>query len=243
MMNELLFALEEKVWMPLDVDAWDSFISHLKSNDDAIQPTFVHEHTRYCAIPFYPDCQLVRIKTLDSTAYFVKTKTGEIHYLDGKSSVIHKLNKSGYLTLTQENIAQYLFFFCFFVQTDKGPFLVLDSMHNPILELLKNDDGGSVEEYVEAIKTYPLGKNGWVTYANVYFDKFVFSCEFKIEPDGDVKMISDQPLQSVDLKSEDDFSTFKLLDFSCWIAKHQHLDLVQESYKKHLLQWTSNTLQ
>ena len=77
-------------------------------------------------VPFYATIALVELNDKawanGTGPFWFLAKQGKMFPLDGTSAPIHDANESGPITINEENILDYLRFFCYFVHGDEGPF-------------------------------------------------------------------------------------------------------------------------
>ena len=89
------------------------------------------------ALPFYEDVVLIRLRDPSwgnkrLTIYFL-TDQGILYRLMGQSPPIHEVNGKAPIQVTEDNVLDYLRFFCYFVRGEEGPFLIVESIDNPDL--------------------------------------------------------------------------------------------------------------
>ena len=156
---------------------------------------------RWKEFPFYEGIRLVRVSGIEAEneypAYFVANKNGDLLVcLDGCSKPIHFLNRIISPNLTNENVAQYLRFFCSFVQSDAGSFHIIDSVRSPFF----------VEQQmnVAILQDIPLTiitKNEasrWSAEATVLYNSIIYRAQFTIYRNGEVHMEEDEVLVKIE---------------------------------------------
>ncbi len=96
-------------------------------------------------LPFYSDAELIALYSLDSThrehwTYYLSTtatspesppseeSTSQFYSLNGLSAPIYECNQIIPLLLNQSNILDYLAFFCFFLQGERGSFYIIPAV-------------------------------------------------------------------------------------------------------------------
>lgn len=160
-----------------------------------LRPEAVTSH----ALPFWSDHELIRISGFNQRrlypAYFIaKPDSDSLMYLDGGSEPIHHLNAMESLTLDEENVRQYLMFFCFFVHGDEGGFLILDANNSlPVRRLraaLKKEDAAPM-----AIRR--RDDDGWEMDASLAYGRGLYRAVFSVKRSGLVEMLEDTPLDKI----------------------------------------------
>lgn len=89
------------------------------------------------SLSFYPGTKLVlyRHPEWKPNNLFVYTlqKNDDVVWLNGSSPGIHEFNSAGNLVLAENNVLDYLHFFCFFVHGPEGPFYLIRSINGSYL--------------------------------------------------------------------------------------------------------------
>ena len=97
----------------------------------AQMPGIIDGSARVCAceLPFYTrkPVLLLRVQHADATRYGLLTERG-FRPLDGSSTPIHDVSHEAGPHLHEENVFDYLKFFCYFVHGDLGPFLIIETI-------------------------------------------------------------------------------------------------------------------
>lgn len=162
----------------------------------AVDSTEIH----WRQLPFYKTVALVRLRDSNwdpshLNVYYLTSK-GELTRLDGTSPPIHMMNAEAPIKVTEENVLDYLRFFCFFVRGEEGPFLISETMDS--YGLPKNMDAGT-QKAVEGVlrpASYE-GKNDdghYLCDAIVFYSNALFLSNFAIQPSGMIEMMEDDPL-------------------------------------------------
>jgi hypothetical protein len=150
-------------------------------------------------LSFYKQAVLVRLRDngwdKENLAIYYLTYKGDLTRLDGTSPPIHQMNAEAPIKLTEDNILDYVRFFCFFVRGEEGPFLVsetLDSFGLPNMDETTSKAVGGVLRPA----TYE-GKNDEGHYlcdAIVFYSNALFLANFAIQQSGMIEMLEDDPL-------------------------------------------------
>ena len=157
--------------------------------------TAIHWRT----LPFYKQVALVRLRdaqwdTPNLNIYYLTYK-GELTRLDGTSPPIHQMNAEAPIKLNEDNILDYLRFFCFFVRGEEGPFLVSETMDTYGLPDMDETTSKAVEGVLRPA-TFE-GKNDEGHYmcdAIVFYSNALFLANFAIQQSGMIEMLEDDPL-------------------------------------------------
>ena len=95
-----------------------------------------------------------------------------------ESDPIHELNDQGFLAITtSEQAAEYLTFFCTHILGDEGAFMRAFMIIPGSVDVRPREDGP-----------------GWHATAQVSYGADLFKAGFRIDPSGEVEMVSDKPI-------------------------------------------------
>ncbi|MCB1530347.1 MAG: hypothetical protein H6853_01125 [Rhodospirillales bacterium] len=151
-------------------------------------------------LPFYDQVALIRVKdpawTPRNLFIYYLTDQGNLYWLNGTSPPIHEINAKAPIKITDENVLEYLNFFCFFVRGEEGPFLIAESMDDPYMPKDLDDRTRSVIEGTIRPASYE-GKNEqgyWLCDAVVYYSNALFIANFAVQPGGMIEMLDDEPI-------------------------------------------------
>lgn len=152
-------------------------------------------------LPFYSNIALVRVSDTswggDTGPFWFLAKQGQMFHLDGTSAPIHDANEAGPIKVTDDNVLDYLRFFCFFVHGDEGPFLILEDIDDPALDHSRLDD--ATRKIIEGA-LLPASYEGkddkgqFVAAALVLYGDALFSARFALTEDGMIEMTDDDPI-------------------------------------------------
>jgi len=151
-------------------------------------------------LPFYKNVALVRLRDTSwdpsNLNVFYLTKKGELTRLDGTSPPIHMTNAEAPIKVTEDNVLDYLRFFCFFVRGEEGPFLISETSDTYGLPKDMDDTTRKAVEGVMRPASYE-GKNGdghYLCDAIVFYSNALFLSNFAVQPSGMIEMMEDDPL-------------------------------------------------
>lgn len=152
-------------------------------------------------LPFYNNIALVRVSDTawgaSTGPFWFLAKQGQMFHLDGTSAPIHDANEAGPIKVTEDNVLDYLRFFCFFVHGDEGPFLILEDINDPALDHERLDD--ATRKIIEGA-LLPASYEGkddqgqYVASALVLYGDALFSARFALTDDGMIEMTDDDPI-------------------------------------------------
>lgn len=196
-------------WTPVQGEELSGFLDQINPVDNkykvSAQSTLVH----WRMLPFYENVALIRVHdpawlNPRLNIYFL-TEEGELFRLNGTSPPIHEVNAKAPVKITEENVLDYLRFFCFFVRGEDGPFLIVEDMDNPWLPSNLDDKTRVALENTIRPASFE-GKNDqgfFMCNAVVYYSNALFLANFAVQPGGMIEMIDDEPV-ATDLPSRVD---------------------------------------
>jgi MoxR-like ATPase len=110
--------------------------------------------------------------------------------LDGSSAPVHEVNARENLALDDDQVADYLRWFCMAITAEDKPFLVFE--HPPKIVTPKD------KKIISLIQPLtPAGRTdegAWKYEGTLVFDNKMFKAVFAVEADGEVTMLDDEPL-------------------------------------------------
>lgn len=153
-------------------------------------------------LPFYDEGQVALIRVTDASwtpknlKIFYLTKQGNLFRLNGTSPPIHEVNAQAPVKLSEDNILEYLRFFCFFVRGEEGPFLIAEDMDSPDMPQGMDDKTRSVVEGTIRPATFEgMNEQGfYLCDACVFYANALFIANFAIQPKGMIEMLDDEPI-------------------------------------------------
>lgn len=187
-------------WTPVEGEYLQGFLDQINPIDGKYKVSAQSSTVAWRQLPFYDNVVLVRVQDRmwspgNLTIYYL-TEEGNLYRLNGTSPPIHEVNAKAPVRLDENNILEYLRFFCFFVRGEEGPFLITESIDQD--DLPKNMDGRtkSVVEGTARPATYE-GKNEQGFYlcdAVVFYSNALFIANFAVQPTGMIEMLDDEPV-------------------------------------------------
>jgi hypothetical protein len=187
-------------WTPVQGEELEGFLEQINPIDGkhrvAAQTTQVH----WRMLPFYDSVALIRVKepswTNQAMYVYYLTDQGNLFRLNGTSPPIHEVNAKAPVKITEENVLEYLRFFCFFVRGEEGPFYVAESMADPSMPTDMDDTTRSVIEGTIRPATFEgVNEQGhYLCDAVVFYSNALFIANFAVQPTGMIEMLDDEPI-------------------------------------------------
>jgi hypothetical protein len=113
------------------------------------------------------------------------------------------MNSDAPIKITEEDVLDYLRFFCFFVRGEEGPFLICEDMNTFGMPKDLSDSTRKAIEGVVQPAEY-VGKNNdgyFLCNGIVFYSNALFLSNFAIQPTGMIEMMEDDPLlQDLDVR-------------------------------------------
>jgi hypothetical protein len=191
-------------WNPVTGEELKGFLEQVNPIDGKYKVTPETSQVSWRSLPFYQGVVLVRVKDPNWTPrnlyIYYLTSQGNLYRLNGTSPPIHEVNAMAPIKITEENILDYLKFFCFFVRGEEGPFLIAEDMTNPYIPADMDDKTRTVFTGTLRPATYE-GKNEQGYYlcdGIVFYSNALFIANFAVQPTGMIEMLDDDPV-AVDL--------------------------------------------
>jgi|ERR1041384_3488212 hypothetical protein len=200
--------LYEYPWTVCDQNFRETVTAQLNLVDDKYQ---VSQSTQIetCPLDWYENYQLLRLTDAAWNndrlrLYYLIGPTADLFRLIGTSPAIHEVNAKAPIKLTRQNVLSYVVFFCYFVHGEEGPFYVLESMDDPILDsfrsltvdpLLLETAFAVIEGTAKrATLTEVTADGNYECQAVVFYSNALFEVRFVVYPTGMVEMLEDDPI-------------------------------------------------
>lgn len=191
---------DDNNWNAVTGDELIGFLEQVNPIDGKFKATPENTKVSWRPLPFYENVVLIRVT--DSTwmpkslKIFFLTMQGQLFRLNGTSPPIHEVNAQAPIKITDDNVLEYLRFFCYFVRGEEGPFFISESMDEPEMPQNMDDKTRSVIEGTIRPATYE-GKNEQGFYlcdAVVFYSNALFIANFAVQPTGMIEMLDDDPI-------------------------------------------------
>ncbi len=187
-------------WNSVSGDELVGFLEEINPIDGKYKVSPQTTEVAWRPLPFYETVALIRVR--DSSwpnkklnIYYL-TDAGTLYRLVGTSPPIHEVNAKAQIKLTEENVLEYLRFFCFFVRGEEGPFLIAESMDDPYMPQDIDEQTRTVIEGTIRPASYE-GRNEqgfFLCDAVVYYSNALFIANFAVQPGGMIEMLDDEPI-------------------------------------------------
>lgn len=191
---------EDNNWNAVMGEELEGFISQVNPIDGKYQANAATTEVAWRPLPFYENVVLIRLKDRSwgkpRLAVYFLADQGMLFRLNGTSPPIHEVNAKAPIRVTEENVLEYLRFFCFFVRGEEGPFLIAESMEDPYIPQTDDAKTRAVIEGTVRPASYE-GKNEqgyFLCDAVVYYSNALFIANFAVQPSGMIEMLSDEPI-------------------------------------------------
>ncbi len=187
-------------WNAVTGEELTGFLDQVNPIDGKFKGTAENTKVMWRQLPFYDNVVLIRVT--DSTwmpknlQIFFLTMQGQLFRLNGTSPPIHEVNAQAPVKITDDNVLEYLTFFCYFVRGEEGPFFIADDMNDPNMPKNMDEKTRSVVEGTIRPATYE-GKNEQGFYlcdAVVFYSNALFIANFAVQPSGMIEMLDDDPI-------------------------------------------------
>ena len=196
-------------WIAVTPDVKTSLLAELSPVDDKYRLSDATTQVDVCKLDWYDEYRLLRF--MDPTwtnsrlrLYYLLGPEAELFRLNGASPPIHEVNAKAPIKLNEENVLSYLIFFCFFVRGDEGPFYLLESMDDPLLEEVRNASPENQSMWTTraviegTVRPVTLeGSNEFGHYqceGATFYSNAMFIASFSVQPTGMIEMLEDEPI-------------------------------------------------
>ncbi len=189
-------------WNPVEGEELTGFLDQIDDIDGKYKVNADSTKVSWRMLPFYESVALIRVQDANwvkpNLVVYYLTDQGNLFRLNGTSPPIHEVNAKAPIKVTEENVLEYLRFFCFFVRGEEGPFYIAEDMSDPNLPTDMDDTTKSVFEGILRPISYE-GKNDQGHYlcnAVVFYSNALFYADFSVQPSGIIEMLDDEPITS-----------------------------------------------
>ncbi len=190
---------EDNHWNPVTGEELDGFLAQINPIDGKYQVSSNSTEVGWRMLPFYDHVVLIRLRDRTwgkqkLTIYYL-TDQGTLFRLNGTSPPIHEVNAKAPVRITEQNVLEYLRFFCFFVRGEEGPFLIAESMDDPYIPTNLDPKTRTVIEGTVRGASYE-GRNEqghFMCDAVVFYSNALFIANFAVQPSGMIEMLNDEP--------------------------------------------------
>lgn len=187
-------------WTPVEGEELAGFLEQVNPIGGKYKVSPATTKADYRMLPFYDQVAMIRVKdpawTPKNLYIYYLTDQGNLYWLNGTSPPIHEVNAKAPVKITDDNVIEYLRFFCFFVRGEEGPFLIAESMDDPYMPKNIDDRTKSVIEGTIRPASYE-GRNetgNFLCDAVVFYSNALFIANFAVETGGMIRMVDDEPI-------------------------------------------------
>lgn len=187
-------------WNAVQGDELAGFLDQINPIDGKYRVNAASTEVHWRQLPFYDSVALIRVKDNNwvnkKLVIYYLTDQGNLFRLNGTSPPIHEVNAKAPVKITDDNVLDYLRFFCFFVRGEEGPFYVAETMDDPNMPQDMDETTRSVVEGTIRACTYQ-GKNDQghsLCDAVVFYSNALFIANFAVQPSGMIEMLDDEPI-------------------------------------------------
>lgn len=191
---------DDNNWNQVTGEELEGFISQVTPIDGKYQASSATTEVSWRPLSFYETVVLIRLKDRSwgkpKLAVYYLADQGTLYRLNGTSPPIHEVNAKSSLRITEDNVLDYLRFFCFYVRGEEGPFLIAETMDDPYIPKDMDAKTRAVIEGTVRPATY-VGRNEqgyFLCDAVVYYANALFIANFAVQPSGMIEMLSDDPI-------------------------------------------------
>lgn len=155
-------------------------------------------------LPFYKeDVTMIKVEGRhpDDELFLFYLLCGEdLVPLGGISDPIFEINDLGMLDLNQDNVFDYLKFFCAFIDSEEDgePFYVIEGEQSEFLkDWSKHQQSRALRKYNGPVIISSTDKKNFRVESRVLHCGYLFDSKFKVTPDGEVEMTDDNAIGSM----------------------------------------------
>ena len=187
-------------WNPVQGDELAGFLEQINPIDGKYHVSPESTQVEWRMLPFYDQVALIRVKepnwTNPKLNIFYLTDQGNLFRLNGTSPPIHEVNAKAPIKVNEQNVLDYLRFFCYFVRGEEGPFYVAESMEDPNMPQEMDETTRSVIEGTIRPATFEgMNEQGhYLCDAVVFYSNALFIANFAVQPTGMIEMLDDEPI-------------------------------------------------
>lgn len=187
-------------WNAVEGEELTGFLDQINPIDGKYRTSPNSTQVAWRTLPFYESVALIRVQDPNwvnkkMTIYYL-TDQGNLFRLNGTSPPIHEVNSKAPVKINEDNVLEYLRFFCFFVRGDEGPFYVAEDMSDANLPQDMDATTKSViEGTIRPASFEGMNDQGhFLCDAVVFYSNALFIANFSVQPGGMIEMLNDEPI-------------------------------------------------
>lgn len=187
-------------WNEVEGDELAGFLDQINPIDGKYRTSPASTRVAWRTLPFYETVALIRVQDPNwvnkNMVIYYLTDQGNLFRLNGTSPPIHEVNNKAPIKINEDNVLEYLKFFCFFVRGDEGPFYIAEDMSDANLP---DDMDGTTRSVIEGT-VRPSSFEGmneqghFLCDAVVYYSNALFIANFSVQSSGMIEMLNDEPI-------------------------------------------------
>ncbi|MCC7305231.1 MAG: hypothetical protein IT558_03115 [Alphaproteobacteria bacterium] len=191
---------QDNNWNAVQGDELAGFLDQINPVDGKYKVSADSTQVHWRMLPFYETVALIRVKDPNWVSrkmyIYYLTDQGNLFRLNGTSPPIHEVNAKAPIKVNENNVLDYLRFFCFFVRGEEGPFYIAESMSDPNMPTEMDDTTRSVIEGTVRPCTFEgMNEQGhFLCQAVVFYSNALFTANFAVQPTGMIEMLDDEPI-------------------------------------------------
>jgi len=196
-------------WNDVTGDELSGFLDQINPIDGKYRTSPNSTQVSWRTLPFFETVALIRIQDPNwvnkKMCVYYLTDQGNLFRLNGTSPPIHEVNNKAPIKINEENVLEYLRFFCFFVRGDEGPFYVAEDITDQNLpQDMDATTKSVVEGTIRPASFEGMNEQGhFLCDAVVFYANALFIANFSVQPTGMIEMMNDEPIAG-DLTSKVD---------------------------------------
>lgn len=187
-------------WTAVEGDELAGFLEQINPVDGKHKVDAETTQVHWRMLPFYETVALIRVHDPNwvkkSLRIYYLTDKGNLFRLNGTSPPIHEVNAKASVKINQDNVLEYLRFFCFFVRGEEGPFYIAESMEDPYMPAEMDETSRSViEGTIRPASFEGMNDQGhFLCDAVVFYSNALFIANFAVQPSVMIEMLDDEPI-------------------------------------------------
>lgn len=191
---------QDNNWNAVQGEELAGFLEQINPVDGKYRVSPESTQVEWRMLPFYDQVALIRVKepswSNKNLYIYYLTDQGNLFRLNGTSPPIHEVNAKAPIKVNENNVLDYLRFFCFFVRGEEGPFYIAESMEDPNMPQEMDETTRSVIEGTIRPATFEgMNEQGhYLADAVVFYSNALFIANFAIQPTGMIEMLDDEPI-------------------------------------------------
>lgn len=187
-------------WNVVEGDDLTGFLDKINPIDGKYRTSPSSTQVAWRTLPFYESVALIRVQDPNwvnkKMCIYYLTDQGNLFRLNGTSPPIHEVNNKAPIKINDDNVLEYLRFFCFFVRGDEGPFYVAEDITDENLPQDMDPTTKSViEGTVRPASFEGMNEQGhYLCDAVVFYSNALFIANFSVQTSGMIEMLNDEPI-------------------------------------------------